>query len=219
MQGKIIAWGVAALVLTGPAHSAQVTPPDQVVKQTSDTLVQDIRAHHAQYQKNVQSLYDEVNKVVLPHFDWHYISQLVLARYWRKATPEQREHFQAAFQRMLVRSYSEELLTYYNVGVQWKPVHMASDATEATVHSEVQRTGKPTVNIDFSMRLKDGHWKVYDIVVDGLSLVTNFRSQVAEQIRRDGIDAVVKRFENGATLSSPHTTGTPGTDGGSAAAP
>src|SRR5690349_245898 len=145
---------------------------------------------------------DLVDDVIVPKFDTKYIAQLILARHWKTASEEQRSRFQAAFKDMLVHSYANALVEYHTqVKAEWQPLRMAPDATDVTVQSRLVREGgKPPLPIGFAMRLKDGEWKVYDIVIENLSLVTSFRSQINSEIKRTSLDALIQRLESGQKL-------------------
>ena len=112
---------VAATLLTvSIATAADVTPPDVLAKNTANTLLEELKANQEQFKQNPDQLYEVVDRIVLPHFDFDYVSKLVLARYLRKATPEQRTRFQQAFRSQLVGFYGDALLDYSNEKVRWE---------------------------------------------------------------------------------------------------
>jgi phospholipid transport system substrate-binding protein len=190
----------AALACVSAATAAPV-PPDEVVKTTTDRLQKEIGAREKEFKADQAKLYAFVDEVIVPKFDTKYIAQLILARHWKQASPEQRERFQAAFKDMLVHSYANALVEYHTqVKAEWQPLRMAPDATDVTVNSRLIREGKPPLPIGFAMRLKDGEWKVYDIVIENLSLVTSFRSQINSEIKRTSLDALIQRLESGQKL-------------------
>lgn len=195
----------AALVLlagTVPAVSAAPAPPDEVVKTTTERLQKEIASREKEFRAEPAKLYAFVDEVVVPKFDTKYIAQLILARHWKSASDDQRKRFQAAFKDMLVHSYANALVEYHSsVKAEWQPLRMAPDATDVTVNSRLVRgEGKPPLPIGFAMRLKDGEWKVYDIVIENLSLVTSFRGQINSEIKRAGLDALIQRLESGQKL-------------------
>jgi phospholipid transport system substrate-binding protein len=193
-----------------------ITPPDEVVKATSARLQKDIHERQVEFKKDPKKLYAYVDDVIVPHFDTRYIAQLILARNWKGASEDQRTRFEKAFKDMLVHGYADALVEYHDsVKAEWQPLRMAPDATDVTVQSRLMREGgKPPLPIGFAMHLKDNDWKVYDIIVENLSLVQSFRSQVSSEIRRSSLDAVIQKLESGQTIA-------PKTDhaGGSAGAP
>ena len=198
----VAAFAALACLLGAPAHAADAPqPPDEVVKTTTERLQKEIAAREKEFRADQTKLYAFVDEVIVPKFDTKYIAQLILARHWKQASDEQRKRFQAAFKDMLVHSYANALVEYHTqVKAEWQPLRMAKDATDVTVNSRLIREGKPPLPIGFAMRLKDGEWKVYDIVIENLSLVTSFRSQINSEIRRTGLDALIQRLESGQKL-------------------
>ena len=186
---------------------ASPTPPDVVVKQTSERLQAEIHQRQAEFKKDPKKLYAYVDEVIVPHFDTRYIAQLILARNWKTATEDQRTRFEKAFKDMLIHAYADALVEFNGtVKPEWQPLRMAPDATDVTVQSRLIREGgKPPLPIGFAMRLKDNDWKVYDIIVENLSLVTSFRGQIGSEIKRSSLDALIQRLEAGQTLPPPKT--------------
>lgn len=188
---------VLVFAIAGPAMAAE-TAPDQAVRATTEKLQALIKAHYDEYRANPEKFYKTVDEVVVPRFDVPYITRLVLAQNYRTATEAQRTRFSEAFKNMLIRSYANALLDNYDsVKVEWLPVRMAPDAKDAVVNTTLERdVGKPYA-IGFRVHLVDGDWKIYDISVENISLVTNFRAQLSSEVRKSGLDAVIARMENG----------------------
>ena len=194
---RILLTGVATLLLAG-AGALAAMPPDQTIREATEKLQAQIKQHRAEYQSNSGKFYAMVDEVVVPHFDQKYIGQLVLGRNWRGASEDQRKRFISAFKNSLVHSYADALLEYADtVKADWKPVRAANDANEASVNANLVRKDGPPIQIGFSVRLVDNGWKVYDVVVDGISLAANFRSQFGVEIKKNGLDALIKRLEGG----------------------
>jgi len=203
MRGlSIAAFAVLAALVALPVATAAPVPPDEVVKTTTERLQKEIAAREKEFKADPKKLYAFVDDVIVPKFDTKYIAQLILARHWKVASNDQRTRFQAAFKDMLVHSYANALVDYHSsVKAEWQPLRMAPDATDITVNSRLLReNGKPPLPIGFAMRLKDGEWKVYDIVIENLSLVTSFRSQINSEIKRTSLDALIVRLESGQKL-------------------
>jgi phospholipid transport system substrate-binding protein len=195
--------GAAVLFAAAAAAMAAPVPPDQVVKGTTEQLQAEIGKREKEFRADKQKLYAFVDQVIVPKFDSRYIAQLILARHWRTASEEQRKRFEAAFKKMLVNSYADALVEYHNdVKAEFMPLRMAPDAKDVTVQSRlVRNSGKPPVPIGFAMRLKDDEWKVYDIIIENLSLIQSFRSQVNSEIKRTGLDALIQKLEAGQGLA------------------
>jgi phospholipid transport system substrate-binding protein len=177
------------------ADSANPGKPEQLMKQTAGRIIREIQQNKQKYENNHEALYQLVDKRILPHFDFHYMSQLVLGRYWRQASSDQRKRFTKAFKSLLVHTYADSLLRYSNNKITWKPVHAEKNAKDVTVHSEVHMKSGPSVPIVYQLALEDGQWKVYNVTVDGVSLVINYRSSFTQKAERNGIDALIKQVQ------------------------
>lgn len=187
---RIIAFGLLLLVLSSGLVGAAVKPPQEVVQDTSARMFDALRKNSATLRQDSSRIYELVNQIVLPNFDFELMSRWVLGRAWQQATPEQRRRFAEEFRTLLVRTYAKALLEYSDEDVRVPPQPPAS-GNQITVRTEVQpKTGRP-IQINYSMNLGDQGWKVYDVTVDGVSLVTSYRSTFASQIRSNGLDAVI----------------------------
>jgi len=190
---------VFALLMGGAVHAESPKAPDEVVKEGTATLQGLIAQNHAKYKADLPGFYKTVDDIVVSYFDVPFIARTVLARNYREATDAQRKRFQDAFKSMLIHSYANSLLEYHDsVEAEWKPLRMAPTDTDVVVNSALIRgEGKPPIAIGFAMHLVNNKWKVYDITIENLSLVTNFRSQFAAEIKKNGLDAVITRMEGG----------------------
>jgi phospholipid transport system substrate-binding protein len=167
--------------------------PEELVRKTADEILTEIKTHRDVYVRDYARLYKMADEKVLPHFDFRRMSQWVLGRFWKEATPEQRERFTSEFRDLLVGTYSQAMLNYNDQKIIYLPLLRKPDDTEVTVKTEVKQTGgQPNIPIHFSLyKNKDGVWKVYDITLEGVSLVTNYRSVYATKIREKGLDALI----------------------------
>jgi phospholipid transport system substrate-binding protein len=161
------------------------------------------------YKSDKGKFYNMVDTVVVPRFDTAYITQIVLGPSYRTATPEQRSRFTDAFKNMLVRAYADAMLNNYDsVKVEWLPVRMAPGADSASVQTKLQRTDGNEYAISFQVhQIKadpehkvDADWKIYDISVEGISLVTSFKQQVNAEIKKSSLDAVITKMEQGQLI-------------------
>lgn len=194
-------------LLLSVAAWAIPTPPTDLIKSTVDQMRTLITQNHDAYKKDSASFYKTVDEVLVPHFDVKRIAQIILARNWKTASDEQRSRFQNAFKNMLVHNYADELLDDYDtVKVDYKPARISEDGTDATVDSTISRPGgKPPVAISFKLHLNGDQWQVYDVIVENVSLVINFRTQVDAEIKRTSLDDVIARMEKGEVIK-PATT-------------
>jgi phospholipid transport system substrate-binding protein len=183
---------VFILALLAPAAAAQETAPDALVKGVTQDVIavikqdQDIQAGN---QKKTVALVEEK---VLPHFNFTRMTALAVGQSWRKATPEQQQALVEQFRTLLVRTYSSALSSYRNQVIDFKPLRAQPSDSDVLVRSEVKQTGGEAVTIDYSMEKTAGGWKVYDVVVGGVSLVTTYRDTFNSEIRNTGVDGLIK---------------------------
>ncbi|MCH9829464.1 MAG: ABC transporter substrate-binding protein [Gammaproteobacteria bacterium] len=195
LKSTIAAAGL--LAIAGLAH-AQSAKPDEVIRSATESAREQINENYETYKTDRHAFYTMIDETVVPRFDVKYISQLVLARNYRSATPEQRSRFTDAFQTMIVRSYADALLEYYDdVDIEWAPLRMAEDATDASVGAKIMRNSGQPIPIDFRVhKTDDGDWKIYDIAVENISVVSNFRAQFAQEVKKNGLDSLIAKLEN-----------------------
>ncbi|MDS4069471.1 MAG: ABC transporter substrate-binding protein [Candidatus Competibacter sp.] len=188
---KAIALGFLLLVVASGALWAAVKPPQEVVQETSARMIDALRKNSATLRQDSSRIYELVDQIVLPNFDFELMSRWVLGRAWQQATPEQRRRFTEEFRTLLVRTYAKALLEYSDEDIRVPPQPSAADGNEATIRTEVRPKSGQSIQINYSMHLNNDAWKVYDVTVDGVSLVTNYRGTFVGQIRDSGIDAVI----------------------------
>jgi phospholipid transport system substrate-binding protein len=177
-----------AFVTTASAQAA----PDKLVRENTDKIISLIKTNRDAYAKDNKKLYAMVNEIVLPHFDFRKMAQLVLGVNWRQANEDQRARFAGEFRDLLVRTYATVLLKYNDEEVVYLPFKSAPGEKTATVKVEVKLGGgAPPVPIQYDFYLTDTAWKVYDVVIDGISLVTNYRAEYAGKIKNEGLDALI----------------------------
>jgi len=182
--------GLAALLLAFCAP-AQETAPDALVKSLVNEVIEVIGQN-----KDARALVELAEKKVIAHFDFKRMTQLALGRSWSQANPAQQQALERAFRTLLVRTYSTALAqTSGRTRVDVKSPNLASGDTEAMVRTVVSEPGRKPFAIDYRMSKAPGGWKVYDVVVENLSLVTNYRSSFQSEISRSGIDGLIKAIE------------------------
>jgi len=188
---KLITFGLLLFMLGSGMLWAAVKAPQDIVQDTSAQMLDALRKNRETLRQDSSRIYDLVDQIVLPNFDFELMSRWVLGRNWQQATPEQRRRFSNEFRTLLVRTYAKALLEYSDSEIRVLPQATLVDNGEATVKTEARvRTGSP-IPINYSMHLNNEGWKVYDVTVDGVSLVTNYRSTFASQIRSSGLDTVI----------------------------
>ncbi len=187
-------------VILSAVLSAPVREPREIVQDTSDKILEIINTRGEELENNLEERYRLIDEILMPIIDFEVVSQLVLGTHWRSATPEQRERFMKAFKSMLVRTYTRSLSDYADTRVTVLPERGEPREDYRTVYSEIRTgQGQPPVSVDYSFRLTDSQWKAYDLTIDGLSLVKNFRSSFGNEIYQHGLDALIERLESGDT--------------------
>ena len=193
---KIISLVTALLLLLSVNANAESLAPQQLIKNTSDNVLDILEKNKAVYEKDPDQIYVLVNEVILPHLDFKAMSKLALGKHWRKANKEQREAFIAVFKTMLIRTYSKSLTEYTGQEVEYLPFRPQEGKKVVTVKTRINQDSGPSIPIDYRLRIKDDIWKVFDIKIDGISLVTNYRNSFAADIREVGISGLIERMNN-----------------------
>lgn len=181
-----------ALACAPLAHADTDTPPDVLARTTTQEVLEILKQDKELQNGNSARLYQLVEAKILPNFDFNRMTQLALGRHWPRATPQQKQALVTEFRNLLVRTYSSSLTAFSNQTVDFKPLVVPSDATEVTVRSEIRQPGGQPIPIDYAMYKTAFGWKVYDVTIDSVSLVTNYRSSFANTIRQSGIDGLIK---------------------------
>lgn len=184
------------LLSFGIAFGARAGTPDEALRGTTEQLQKLIKDNYKSYRADLPQLYKAVDDVLVPRFDVPYIAQLVLATHYKAASPEQRTRFAESFKNMLVRAYGNAMLDNYDsVQIEWLPVRV--DGDRALVNTSLSSAAGKKYLIGFRVRKVAEDWKVFDIAVENVSLVTNFRTQLGAEIKTNGLDKVIARMESG----------------------
>ncbi len=178
--------------------SATAAPaPDELVRAVTNEVLEIVRADKAIQAGDTERVIELVDAKVLPHFDFRRMTMLAVGRDWRNATPEQQDRLTDAFRTLLVRTYSNALTQYRDQTIDFRPLRMAAGETRVQVRTEVRQPGGQPVGVDYMLEQKaDGSWKVFDVIVAGVSLVTNYRSSFAEEVRVGGVDGLIRSLED-----------------------
>jgi len=170
--------------------------PDKLVRSVADDLLKTLRQDPDLRAGNQTKMSQLIEQKVAPHFDFERMTRLAVGRSWRQATPEQQKALIEQFRALLIRSYGAAFSGYQNIVIEVKPLRVQPDEDDVQVHSEIKLPGgAPPVKVDYSMYKASADWKVYDVTVEGVSLVTTYRSTFAEEIRQSGIDGLIKSLE------------------------
>ncbi|HLW03980.1 MAG TPA: ABC transporter substrate-binding protein [Azoarcus sp.] len=199
---------ILSLLLT-PVFATATEPmaPDELVRALTDEVLEVLRTDDHLAQGETEPVVRAIEKLVLPHFNLRRMTALAVGRDWRDATPEQQERLVDAFYEMLVRTYSNALTEYRDQRVDFRPLRMSPDDRSVRVQTLIIQTGgAQPVAVDYMMGKTEGGWKAFDVVIAGVSLVTNYRSTFQREIRANGIEGLIKSLE---TNEIPVDTGTP----------
>jgi phospholipid transport system substrate-binding protein len=189
---------LAGLALSLAVATAGVSAAEDLatalVRNTSERMLAALESRRAEIDRNPSLIYGLVEDIVLPHFDFDRITQSAVGRHWRDASPAQREALVNGFRQVLVRTYARALLSYSGEDIRYLPVRPGRGSDSVTVSTEVRGRGAPPIPIDYRLYLRRDAWKVYDVVVDNVSLVSNYRSSFTAQVRQGGIDGLIARL-------------------------
>ena len=186
---------IALMASTAPVltHSQEIAP-DALVRRVTDDVLTVVRNDKDIQAGNREKIAALVQAKILPYFDFARATQLAVGRGWRQATPQQREALTAQFRTLLVRTYSGTLAAYGGQAIDVLPVRMHAGDTEATVRCKVRQSGQAPITIDYEMERAGDGWKVFDVIIDGMSLVQNYRTTFLQEIDNRGIDGLIRRL-------------------------
>jgi len=214
---------LAALWLALFAGTALAASPDMasaLVKDTSQRMIKTLEQRRAEIDRDQTLIYKLVGEILVPHFDFEGITQSAVGRYWGEATPAQRKTLTVAFQELLVRTYATALLKYNDEEIFYLPFRSSPDDRTATVRSEVRRKdGGPPIAIQYSFYRTDNVWKVYDVTIEGASLVSTYQTTYAARVQKEGLDALIASLaRDNKAAASGKTASNGGKAGGKAGA-
>jgi phospholipid transport system substrate-binding protein len=190
---------LAAILFTAfaPLAAAQTAQaPDTLVRTVTQDVIDIVKQDKDIQSGNTKKTIALVEQKVLPHFNFTRMTALAMGINWRKATPEQQRMLVDEFRMLLVRTYSTALTAYRNQTIEYKPLRAQPSDTDVMVRSEVRQSGAEPVSIDYSMEKTSSDWKVYDVAVGGVSLVTTYRDTFANEVRNGGIDGLIKSLND-----------------------
>jgi phospholipid transport system substrate-binding protein len=168
-----------------------VADPQAMVMTTTEKVLAEIQAKKQELTDNPAKIYPMVDKILLPRFDFNLISSLAVGDHWKRATASEKKSFIKEFRELLVRTYATALLSYSGQEIEYLPVKSGSNAKQVKVKTKVKSSGSAAVPIDYSLYMKKEEWKVYDITIDGVSLVSTYRSNFSSQIRRNKLAGLI----------------------------
>lgn len=184
------------IVLAPATAAAQELAPDAMVRQVTEDVLTVVRQDKDIQNGNTRKAMDLVETKVMPYFNFQHMTALAVGRDWNRATAEQKKRLTEEFKTLLVRTYSNALTSYKNQKVVYKPSKIQPEDSNVLVRTEVVQPGNKAVQLDYALeKLGDG-WKVYDVIVAGVSLVTNYRDTFSQEVRNNGIDGLISMLAN-----------------------
>lgn len=194
--GTLACLFLACASLSAAAEPAATTldGPKEVVEGTLEQLRTAVISRHDEIVRDPILALVVVDTIVTPHVDVEQVARSVLGKHWRGASDAQRQRFTEEFRRLLLRMYSIQVTEYTAIEIVYQPAQIASSGTEAVVPTRVALPDRQPIPIDYRLRNRDGAWKVYDIVVDGISLISTYRSTFSEEVNRNGFDGLIARL-------------------------
>ena len=186
--------------------------PQELIQKVAQELLDDLNANREALRKDPSGIHVLVDKHLLPYFDTEYAARLVLGTHWKTATPEQRKRFINGFYQSLLSNYGNALLDFTSDRLTILPYKGDPAATTATVRTEVKRSNGTPVPVNYSLRKTPQGWKAWDVTIEGISYVKNFRTDFGTEIDQKGLDAVIERLEaqNANPTAKPTAESKPG---------
>lgn len=192
---KLVHAFLLALFVSVQAAAAAELGPEALVRQVTSDVMNAIHQDKALQEGDKKKALALAEEKILPHVDFVTMTRYALGRNWRKASPAQREQLVKAFRSMLIQTYANQIGSYRGQRMEVKPTRIAPGDTDATVRNTFISPGRPPVEVDYSMEKTSDGWKIYDVVIDGVSLVATYRSQFAQQVRDGGIEGLIARLD------------------------
>jgi len=207
-RGRLVGALFVSMAAVVPQPACAQEAPDQLVKQVAEDVLKIIEQDRELRSGSQSKMAQLIEEKIVPHFDFERMTRLAVGRNWRQATPQQRTQLVDEFRILLVRSYSTAYSAYKQIEVEVKPLRMRPTDEDVQVRTQIKvPNGAQPVNVDYSMFKAGDTWKVYDVSVDGVSLVTTYRNTFAEQVRQGGIDGLIKALADMNSANAPSPPG------------
>jgi len=180
------------LILSFAVYAAP--DPQEMIKSVAGQTIERISKDKEKIKADPLYINKLIDELILPHFDFERMSRWVLGKYWRRATPDQQQRFIKEFKNLLIRTYASSLLEYSDQKINYLPFRNESTDTDVTVRSEIAQPGGFPIPITYKLYKTNNDWLVYDVLIDDVSLVSNYRSSFSKEIRAKGMDALIKKL-------------------------
>jgi phospholipid transport system substrate-binding protein len=194
MKKLLLALCMAMSMCCFSINAFAIEGPDELVKRTAEDVLATVKSDADIQAGDQEKIFALAEEKIVPNFNFDKVSRLVLGKNWTKATADQKTAFQTEFRTLLIRTYATALSKYKNQTIEYKPLRMADGASTASVKTAILQPGGQPIAVDYSLEKKADVWRVYDIVIEGVSLVTNYRGQFAQEIRTNGLDSLIRKL-------------------------
>ena len=178
-----------------PLFAQNIVAPDDLAKGVTDEVIAILRADRDAYARNPAKVIELVENRVLPHFNFVRMTQLAVGKNWRQASTQQQDALTGQFRTLLVRTYATAFTAYRDQTISYRPLRMQPEDVDVVVRSQIIQQSGPPVGVDYSMEKTASGWKVYDVAIEGVSLVQNYRSTFNGEVQRGGIDGLIGALE------------------------
>lgn len=187
-----LAFGLALSLSSAPVLAIQA--PQELVQETTDKITTVLRTDQEKIKADSNHLLKIVDEIIVPHFDFDRMSSWVLGKYWRKAKPGEKTDFTKEFRTLLVRTYAKALNDNYDKEIKMLSMRKKKGGKQVIVRTEVQQSAGFPIPINYKMHIKNEAWKIFDVSVDGISLVANYRTSFAKEVRKSGLQSLIDRL-------------------------
>jgi phospholipid transport system substrate-binding protein len=182
--------------LAQPSFAQGAVPPDALAKGVTDEVIAILRADRDAFTGNPAKVMELIENKVLPHFNFMRMTQLAVGKNWRQASAQQRDALTGHFRTLLVRTYATAFTAYRDQTISYRPLRMRPEDDDVVVRSQIVQQNGPLVAVDYNMEKTVNGWKVYDVAIEGVSLVQNYRSTFNSEVQRGGIDGLISALES-----------------------
>jgi phospholipid transport system substrate-binding protein len=186
-------WLIAGFLLLVSLPVVADPSASSTVKSASERMLSALESRRAEIERDPSKIYGLVDQILVPHFDFDMITRAAVGRHWGRASAAQQKALVEGFQQLLIRTYAKALLNYSGEEIRYFPERPGPKST-VVVPTEVREPGANPIPIEYRLYNRGGHWKVYDVKIDNVSLVSNYRSSFRSQIRQYGIDGLISRL-------------------------
>jgi phospholipid transport system substrate-binding protein len=196
MSKYLFSFVLAACFAAVPVRAAEMPAPDVLAKKVTDEVLAVVRADKDIQSGNQKKVLDLVDAKVLPHFNFEHMARLAMGKNWRQASAAQQNELTGEFRALLVRTYTAAFAQYKNQTVEYRPLRMAPEETDVIVKSLIKQPSGQPIAVDYGMEKTVNGWKVYNVKIEGVSLVENYRNTFNTEVQRSGVDGLIKSLSD-----------------------